>query len=730
MSKKLKNKLLVITAFLFVCALSCILAINPFVVKSGTNEDPIFEVVQDASVRVKTNSSGIMFAAKINDAYLEQYKDSTFAYRAKINAVGAPDSEAMEVAVAQPDANGLIYVSVVYDNLDDDVKTAAYGVELYPEFYLDVTADGVTTPVKADGAINRSMRAVAYDKYVNYTTEEEEGYKQELLLEYFTIGNENKEVNYAFANGNMAFAMPEYSAPADGASVTAYVGSEKYTATYDAETKEYTATGVELELNEQTTIAIFDDSNTVYSTQVVRPNELSTATIGNLQSATSGYWVLTEDVDMENYSEEWKPSAFNGVFDGQNYKISNFAGYYMNTNSQKIGQALFGDVSGATIKNLDFINVTAQTQGALTFRITNSSLIENVVVHVEEMKNNGNGKYSAFGYNTGGTLTLNNVLVSLPETVSTTVGLLTTHAAKSIVVNNVYVVGGSQALHSTSGNASYLPEYKNEQGVEAKADVDYFMYSAEDFYDTANANNSIVPDFAKKYTNIIFDDSAIIGLKATLNRVNAVKGVTPDDETVEFIEFDGFSGNTFFMTQFTGKNAPNYTVRSNKGYTKWNAEYAPIVMIANSCEAAWLGVRAYRGFNTSGTAKGVLGSTSVSGLYRLSDTKSYIQIVGYELISGSTSAQFTLYLFEIGSDNTLTLIDSSIKTFTAMANSITGSKAVIYGNIGVTPTTTVQGPTSVTFRYTTPSTSLSGVVGNLADTCVFKAQLKTLLSLG
>ena len=728
MSKKLKGKLLLVIALLFLCVVSCFFSLNPFIVKAESSETPIFEVVQNASVRVKTNSSGIRFTARINDAYLEQYPNASFSYRAKINAVGATDDAAQEVAVAQPDENGYIYVSVVYDNLRDDLKTAAYGVELYPEFYLDVTVNGETETVQATGEINRSMRAVAYDRYVNYITEDIEGYEQELLLEYFSIVNQDEVVNYAFSDGKMIFTMAEYPEPADDEIVTAYVGSEKYTAKYDAETKKYTATGVELELNEQTTIAIFGEDNTVYSTQVVRPNELSIATIENLQTATSGYWVLTEDIDMSKYSGEWKPSAFAGVFDGQNYKISNFAGYYTSSTSQKIGQALFGDISGATIKNLDFVNATAQTQGALSFRITGSSSIENVVVHVKTMTGNGNGKYSAFGYNTSGTLTLNNVLVSLPETTSTTVGLLTTHAAKSIVVDNVYVVGGSQALHSTSGNASYLPEYKNSQGAEAKENVDYFMYSAEEFYDSANANNSIIPNFAKKYASTIFDDTVIIGLKATLNRVNAVKGVTPDNETVEFIEFDGFSGNTFFMTQFTGKNAPNYTVRSDKGYAKWNAEHAPIVMIANSWEAGWVSVRVGRGFNSSSSSNS-LGNSNVSGLHRLSNTKSYIQIVGYELISGSSSATFSLYLFEISSDNKLTLIDSSVKDFTYMSNALSGSKAVIYGNIGVTPTTTVQGPTSVTFRYTTPSTSLSGVVGNLSDTCVFKSQLKTLLSL-
>ena len=109
-------------------------------------------------------------------------------------------------------------------------------------------------------------------------------------------------------------------------------------------------------------------------------------------------------------------------------------------------------------------------------------------------------------------------------------------------------------------------------------------------------------------------------------------------------------------------------------------------------------------------------------------SKNYIMIIGYtQNASVSTSADVTCYIFEINADGTLTLLINKTATGTYAYNALTGTKAVIYGNIGVTAEQ--LGPDSVTFTYATPKATLEELIGGVADTYQYKAALKTSLNL-
>ena len=71
-------------------------------------------------------------------------------------------------------------------------------------------------------------------------------------------------------------------------------------------------------------------------------------------------------------------------------------------------------------------------------------------------------------------------------------------------------------------------------------------------------------------TQAAAETSTVVGLQsATLNRIEASKGVASN---VDYIEFDGLSDDVWFLTHFTGKNVPNFSVNAKGGYATWNKD--------------------------------------------------------------------------------------------------------------------------------------------------------------
>ena len=218
----------------------------------------------------------------------------------------------------------------------------------------------------------------------------------------------------------------------------------------------------------------------------------------------------------------------------------------------------------------------------------------------------------------------------------------------------------------------------------------------------------------------------------TLNKIetDGAGGAT----NVQSVAFDGLDGDTWFMVQFTGNNAPNFAVRSTEQFATWGEATVGNnagMFITNSSYENQRSINLYRGSDmNSGTRRARIDGTMGVGIGNecFNASKSYIMIIGYtQNASVTTSADLTCYVFEINEDGTLTLVLEKTATATYAYNALTGTKAVIYGNIGVTDNQ--LGPDSVTFTYAAPKATLEELIAGVADTYQYKAALKTSLNL-
>ena len=246
--------------------------------------------------------------------------------------------------------------------------------------------------------------------------------------------------------------------------------------------------------------------------------------------------------------------------------------------------------------------------------------------------------------------------------------------------------------------------------------------------------------------------------EVTLNKVVTTNGVTADGFEVEYLEFEmGESGNTWFMTQFTGKNAPNYAVRAVQGYSAWDGAYTKYnskyqatitelgLLICNSTEYGGFHIPVYRGSTQVLTAweRGLLQSqdengTNVLGMRYYDPAKTYVQIIGYEVATdGSTNATFTVYLYEV-TDGGLSLVAHATDTKSSNTNALAGTKAVIYGNMQASKESAAaddfglsaqNNPDCVVFQYAKPANSLQSLMQNVSDHYEYKDDLKAALGL-
>ena len=241
----------------------------------------------------------------------------------------------------------------------------------------------------------------------------------------------------------------------------------------------------------------------------------------------------------------------------------------------------------------------------------------------------------------------------------------------------------------------------------------------------------------------IFKASAAIdgslGNSVTLNKIQVTNGITAVGTTNQCVTFDmgAKGGSVWIMTQFTGKNAPNYAMNAAaSGLQTWdsanasNARHNAGVLLTNSSEynAEYLQV-----FNTTNTASGKARANlgyGMAGLKSFEDGKQYIQIIGYENSGDNSKAKITYYLFEVGADGNITLKGSLVPTEANCATysfSPYGQYVVLYGNIECSGLD--ANPDSVTFSYEAPKTTLAGLINGLAENYAYKTDLKTALSI-
>lgn len=141
--------------------------------------------------------------------------------------------------------------------------------------------------------------------------------------------------------------------------------------------------------------------------------------LNGIRNNLSGKYILTEDIDLTEYTKEggifdtgngWTPiNNFTGTFDGNGHRI---IGMHIYGKIDTVG--LFGTVSGATIKNLSLTDVDIEMEnyygdytGALAGTCDNNTQISGIYVDGSISVNNGNaclggiiGKIGEEGKNT------------------------------------------------------------------------------------------------------------------------------------------------------------------------------------------------------------------------------------------------------------------------------------------------------------------------------------------
>ena len=215
------------------------------------------------------------------------------------------------------------------------------------------------------------------------------------------------------------------------------------------------------------------------------------------------------------------------------------------------------------------------------------------------------------------------------------------------------------------------------------------------------------------------------GLYSTsMTQIAPVNGVASG---VDNVYFEGFGESTFFLTEFTGKNAPNFAVRATNVYETWNGEAAADAGLvfsasaekaANVYEAETIAVS--NGFKTSSRYSSsnwepyqTKEEGKGPGLDYLSDDQTYVMILGaYGNGNGNVVCWGEHYLFTL-SEGVLELVNHSSGSFYVAAAA--GDKAVIYPSIGADTTK------EISFKYSAPATSVGSLVESLGVS--YKQQL-------
>ena len=383
-------------------------------------------------------NAGIKFTYKVSKTWYENAKtlgDVTLTMY--INKVGAEDSLKTSItSTFNGDFKGEDYVEIsgalVYGNIIADYEEQN-GVDLTPEqeekvlnaaYAMDLQAWAVaviTNNAEEVGAINaygttvRSLNGVASSLLVNGNVTEEQ---KAVIDNYVSI--EEKTSTYAYSFNKTLQGTIEY-AELD-AKYTAYLGAEKLPTTIENNTLTFTLPRALENEGGEYNITLLDENGNGYKTKFNAYTQLITtkqelfdmlpgATDLNPTTAAEkhikGAYLLGADIDcgsanLTNYGAgATTKSSFEGVFNGNGHKISNFTVY---------AGGLFSTIVGdTTIKNLGVTN--ARALGTL-FHIGKSNTaqlyFENIYVQHRTMAN-ATDKQS-FNLWTGYTVSAKNVI--------------------------------------------------------------------------------------------------------------------------------------------------------------------------------------------------------------------------------------------------------------------------------------------------------------------------------
>ena len=516
MNKSLRNKVIFVLLFMVSVFYIWTLICGNNTVQSSVNAaEQEFYMNTGAEVRIG-DKSGIRFSATVSKGFLERVIEESGAggnikFYSVVNREGGDVSTERTVEIPMPvitetQENYLLKTSVVFDNLNEEELVEAVGVDLVVQTKVDViNTNGDTNTYVASGEAGaRSMRAVANAALLEWN--EQSGYDKSAVEKYLGTVTRSETVDgIIYADGTVDINIP-YEFNSDKIGV--YIGTDanEYIATKNPSIdNRWLINDFNSEiLGEygQVKISVFIGNNDVYTFNLSydEVNYISQENITDLQTASSGKYVLTEDIDMTGIT--WSPSViFTGIFDGNGYAIKNF------TTEAGTFKGLFYRLKDATVKNLIMTDVVlAGTNAPITSYIEGGNVnIENVFIDVKT--DTGTRTSGLVGYQTIGTLTVKDVFIKYPVPLSNAVmkGFITAYIGSEQIIDGVYCVGKNMTLHSVSDGEGAAPIYKNPQGENIIEGKEYFIFDDIVSMYVSDAYKSI-PDFIKKNIEINYAD--------------------------------------------------------------------------------------------------------------------------------------------------------------------------------------------------------------------------------
>ena len=390
MIKKLKIKLLALSAFACCVALGGAMAVNSNTAKAS-EDNSNFNLTPGASVRISGNDvSGIRFQANVKESYIASLNAQNISYNMLIapkknvesienltletfettEAISVKTTNVPNFTDQQVDETFTYYASITYDNttLTEEELKIAHTVELVARPYLAYTENGQQKVVYgAAGGESRSMNQVAEivaKKFANgeamTATGEAPSQKQlDSLLSYIP----EEEVKAVMEENTTSLEF------IDGRSLNGYkayvVGGTEVEASFvelgtiSNRRLDVSAAGLAtLDVGETAKIYLANEDGFISTnyrkvTKVIDSVEdlrMFNQT-ANTQTVHTGYYVLaTNIVDMEHvYNEERVEVGygFGGTFDGMGHYITATVGY-----------GFFNRfMNGATVKNTAFVDM-------------------------------------------------------------------------------------------------------------------------------------------------------------------------------------------------------------------------------------------------------------------------------------------------------------------------------------------------------------------------------------
>ncbi len=270
-----------------------------------------------------------------------------------------------------------------------------------------------------------------------------------------------------------------------------------------------------------------------------------------MANATQYNYLLTEDIDME--SSCWEHSeTFSGTFDGNGYAIKNIS---FN------GKGLFNDIDGASIKNIVLENINATgVKSVFTGKnnITKNVTLENAVIDVNTVTSPEASRFAIFGYQTAGTITMNNVVIDMASGINNTYfGFITAHAGTKQIYNNVICVGKLN-LHSTEGNSGYVPDRKKSDGTTAAVVGEDYVIDTDIVDAMASAVYGNVSDFIKTTVPELYGIKLLNKNNIEAELLNPTTGYYLLEEDIDMSEFKSWgNGRTGDYLQYYFKGTLN-----------------------------------------------------------------------------------------------------------------------------------------------------------------------------